>query len=92
MRIALEWERERNEINTGNMWRSLSSNIRVQLPGLLTRDNKLSRTADTTNARERGNEMNKVIIEVKGGVAWVAQQPENIEVEIIDYDNLGAGV
>jgi hypothetical protein len=62
------------------------------LPGLLTRDNKLSRTADTTNARERGNEMNKVIIEVKGGVAWVAQQPENIEVEIIDYDNLGAGV
>jgi hypothetical protein len=40
----------------------------------------------------RETEMNKVIIEVKGGVAWVAQQPENIEVEIIDYDNLGAGV
>jgi hypothetical protein len=55
-------------------------------------DKVVSRTADTTNARERGNEMNKVIIEVKGGVAWVAQQPENIEVEIIDYDNLGAGV
>jgi hypothetical protein len=59
---------------------------------LLTRAKDFSRTADTTNARERGNEMNKVIIEVKGGVAWVAQQPENIEVEIIDYDNLGAGV
>jgi hypothetical protein len=64
----------------------------VRLPRLLTRDKEFSRTADTTNARERGNEMNKVIIEVKGGVAWVAQQPENIEVEIIDYDNLGAGV
>jgi hypothetical protein len=59
MRTALEWERERNEINTGNMWRSLSSNIRVQLPGLLTRDNKLSRTADTTNAREGENEMSE---------------------------------
>jgi hypothetical protein len=66
--------------------------ITIAIAWILTRDNKLSRTADTTNARERGNEMNKVIIEVKGGVAWVAQQPENIEVEIIDYDNLGAGV
>jgi hypothetical protein len=36
--------------------------------------------------------MNKVVIEVKGGVAWVAQQPKNIEVEIIDYDNLEVGV
>lgn len=36
--------------------------------------------------------MNKVVIEVKGGVAWVAQQPENIEVEIIDYDNLEMSV
>jgi hypothetical protein len=32
-----------------------------------TRAKDFSRTADTTNARERGNEMNKVIIEVKGG-------------------------
>jgi hypothetical protein len=92
MRTALEWERERNEINTGNLWRSPCPNKRVRLPRLLTRAKDFSRTADTTNARERGNEMNKVIIEVKGGVAWVAQQPENIEVEIIDYDNLGAGV
>jgi hypothetical protein len=92
MRTALEWERERNEINTGNLWRSPCPNKRVRLPRLLTRAKDLSRTADTTNAREGGNEMNKVIIEVKGGVAWVAQQPENIEVEIIDYDNLGAGV
>jgi hypothetical protein len=45
-----------------------------------------------TNVMRGETEMNKVIIEVKGGVAWVAQQPENIEVEIIDYDNLGAGV
>jgi hypothetical protein len=59
MRTALEWERERNEINTGNMWRSLSSNIRVQLPGLLTRDREFSRTADTTNKREGATEMNK---------------------------------
>ena len=59
MRIALEWERESNEINTGNLWRSPCPNKRVQLPGLLTRDNKLSRTADTTNAREGENEMNK---------------------------------
>ena len=59
MRIVRERERVRDESYTGNMWRSLSSNIRVQLPGLLTRDNKLSRTADTTNKRERGNEMNK---------------------------------
>lgn len=36
--------------------------------------------------------MNKVVIEVKGGVAWVAQQPENIEIEIIDYDNLEANI
>jgi hypothetical protein len=92
MTIVREMERERNEINTGNLWRSPCPNKRVRLPRLLTRAKDLSRTADTTNARERGNEMNKVIIEVKGGVAWVAQQPENIEVEIIDYDNLGAGV
>ena len=52
----------------------------------------VSRTADTTNAREGATEMNKVVIEVKGGVAWVAQQPKNIEVEIIDYDNLEASV
>jgi hypothetical protein len=45
-----------------------------------------------TNAMRRETEMNKVIIEVKGGVAWVAQQPENIEVEIIDYDNLEVSV
>jgi hypothetical protein len=61
------------------------------LPEILTRDNKVSRTADTTNAREGENEMNKVIIECNCD-NWVAQQPENIEVEIIDYDNLGAGV
>jgi len=52
----------------------------------------LSRTAGSTNAREGENEMNKVVIEVKGGVAWVAQRPENIEVEIIDYDNLEVSV
>jgi hypothetical protein len=92
MRIALEWERERNEINTGNLWRSPCPNKRVRLPRLLTRAKDFSRTADTTNAREGGNEMNKVVIEVKGGVAWVAQQPENIEVEIIDYDNLEVSV
>jgi hypothetical protein len=57
MTIVRERERVRDESYTGNMWRSLSSNIRVQLPGLLTRDNKLSRTADTTNAREGENEM-----------------------------------
>ena len=57
MTIVRERERVRDESYTGNMWRSLSSNIRVQLPGLLTRDNKLSRTADTTNKREGENEM-----------------------------------
>jgi hypothetical protein len=62
------------------------------LPRLLTRAKDLSRTADTTNKREGATEMNKVVIEVKGGVAWVAQQPENIEVEIIDYDNLEVSV
>jgi hypothetical protein len=92
MRIALEWERERNEINTGNLWRSPCPNKRVRLPRLLTRAKDLSRTADTTNKREGATEMNKVVIEVKGGVAWVAQQPENIEVEIIDYDNLEVSV
>ena len=59
MRIALEWERERNEINTGNLWRSPCPNKRVRLPRLLTRAKDLSRTADTTNAREGENEMNK---------------------------------
>ena len=92
MRTALEWERERNEINTGNLWRSPCPNKRVRLPRLLTRAKDLSRTADTTNKREGATEMNKVVIEVKGGVAWVAQQPKNIEVEIIDYDNLEASV
>ncbi len=29
----------------------------------------------------------KVIIEVRGGVAYIAQCPENVEVEIVDYDN-----
>ena len=59
MRTALEWERERNEINTGNLWRSPCPNKRVRLPRLLTRAKDLSRTADTTNAREGENEMNK---------------------------------
>ena len=59
MRIALEWERERNEINTGNLWRSPCPNKRVRLPRLLTRAKDLSRTADTTNAREGATEMNK---------------------------------
>ena len=31
--------------------------------------------------------MNKVIVEVLGGVAYVKSAPEGIEVEIIDYDN-----
>jgi hypothetical protein len=35
--------------------------------------------------------MNKVIIEVKGGVAWVAECPDNIEVIIKDHDNLEEG-
>ena len=30
----------------------------------------------------------KVIIEVLGGVAYVASQPDDVEVEIIDYDNV----
>ena len=63
MRIALEWERERNEINTGNLWRSPCPNKRVRLPRLLTRAKDLSRTADTTNAREGENEMNILEIE-----------------------------
>jgi hypothetical protein len=29
----------------------------------------------------------KVIIEVLGGVAYVASQPDGVEVQIIDYDN-----
>ena len=41
------------------MWRPLSPNIRVRLPKLYAGDNKVSRTADTTSERERGNEMNK---------------------------------
>ena len=32
--------------------------------------------------------MKKVIIEVLGGVASVAECPDNVEVEIIDYDNI----
>jgi hypothetical protein len=35
------------------------------LPGLLTRAKDFSRTADTTNERERGNEMNINIKKVK---------------------------
>jgi hypothetical protein len=31
--------------------------------------------------------MSKVVIEVLGGVAYVKSAPEEIEVEIIDYDN-----
>ena len=38
------------------MWRSLSTNIRVRLPQLYAGDNKVSRTADPTSERERGNE------------------------------------
>jgi len=34
--------------------------------------------------------MSKVIITVLGGVAEVAQCPEGVEVEIIDYDNKDA--
>ena len=30
--------------------------------------------------------MSKVVIEVKGGVAWVTERPEDVEVVIIDYD------
>lgn len=62
------------------------------MPRLLTRVKDLSRTAGAINKREEGDKMNKVVIEVKGGVAWVAQRPKNIEVEIIDYDNLEASV
>lgn len=39
------------------MWRPLSSNIRVRLPKLYERDNKISRTAGSTSERERGYEM-----------------------------------
>ena len=63
MTIVREWERERNEINTGNLWRSPCPNKRVRLPRLLTRAKDLSRTADTTNAREGENEMNILEIE-----------------------------
>jgi hypothetical protein len=31
--------------------------------------------------------MEKVVIEVSGGVAYVKYCPANIEVEIIDFDN-----
>lgn len=31
--------------------------------------------------------MNKVVIEVLGGVAYVKSAPEGIDVEIIDFDN-----
>lgn len=40
------------------MWRPLSPNIRVRLPKLYERDNKLSRTAGSTNKREETTEMN----------------------------------
>ena len=32
--------------------------------------------------------MRKVIIHVRRGVAYVVECPEDVEVEIIDYDNL----
>jgi hypothetical protein len=32
----------------------------------------------------------KVVIEVLGGVAYVKDCPEDVDVEIIDYDNLEA--
>lgn len=35
--------------------------------------------------------MNKVIIEVLGGVAYVTSAPQGIEVEIIDLDNREEG-
>jgi len=34
--------------------------------------------------------MSKVIITVSGGVAEIAQCPNGVEIEIIDYDNQGA--
>ena len=39
------------------------------------------------NKRKRERVMNKVVIEVLGGVAYVKSASEGIEVEIIDYDN-----
>ena len=75
------------------MWRLFTTDRHMRSQDRDIRGDKVvSRTADTTNKREGATEMNKVVIEVKGGVAWVAQQPENIEVEIIDYDNLEVSV
>lgn len=31
--------------------------------------------------------MSKVIVEVRGGVAEVTSNPDNIDIEIIDWDN-----
>ena len=36
---------------------------------------------------ERGRVMNKVIIEVSGGVAHLKSAPKGVDVEIIDFDN-----
>lgn len=43
---------------------------------------------ETPQTRSPGRPARKVVIEVLGGVAYVASQPEDVEVEIIDHDNL----
>ena len=30
--------------------------------------------------------MRKVVVEVRGGVAWVTEQPDDVVVEVIDHD------
>lgn len=35
--------------------------------------------------------MRKVIVEVSGGVAYVTECPDDVEVEIIDHDNEACG-
>ena len=43
------------------------------------------------NDFQRAFEPPRVVVEVRGGVAWVADKSPSVEVKIIDWDSIEAG-
>jgi hypothetical protein len=70
----------KEEISNPNIWKLILTNLGLSL------DTSHIEVVLKEDYEKENKKIDKVIINVNGGVAYVEEKPDNIEVEIRDYD------